>query len=677
MDNNIQQNLLKNAQKHLKDSIQSIQGHKIILRHQSVREIIKKDYPFIYERNQDQDFLFKLVDFSESILSYLQEEIKNEGDNTVSLIFLVSGDESSDGGSKENWALLEVLEMIRKLEEWRKRQGNLMTTSRHRSVREMSRVPESGLGRRWKTVRNTFLGNKGNSRSHQSGLSGTRRSMRRVSRKFLIYTFGQPISKKSNDLINSFLLRHSARIIHEENPYLLESIDSDLFKYYQNGKDLGFKDYLIETKCVTKIESYLDQVTLSINELENCIKFGKISRPKKIIKIGRKANMITSTRYVDDDELVTNFYENLIIIDRETDLISPLLTSSTVEGTFDDIFGIDKDSFIRLDATQDTKFKCHSTNQFYNQIRNLTIPEAMQKILEHSEIDVMKLIDSGKAKLLEQHRKINEEIKIVYKFIEKVDSDFDSSKNADINLQNEILCNAFSDSDSITETLIKFMKGQTTDLNYSTKIIKLIALFSLSRNGLVKSDSQKLVKNMPESCKTNLKNFIENTEKLLIYNEVSFMDKIFDQDTIKASEDEIIVGGMSKRKSLDKVGGYFDGLEHREGQGLAQGPFCYNNNYVPITVRLVDSIIKNNYSINEKMTSLFNIKIGEQYSKQINSSKNSTRSNTQPYSIVYILGGISYSEISSFRNLGQKIGIKFIFLIDRILNGERLIESLF
>ena len=42
--------------------------------------------------------------------------------------------------------------------------------------------------------------------------------------------------------------------------------------------------------------------------------------------------------------------------------------------------------------------------------------------------------------------------------------------------------------------------------------------------------------------------------------------------------------------------------------------------------------------------------------------------------ILYVLGGITYQEISAFRKLGKDNNVKFIFCTDGVINGDRLIN---
>merc|ERR1712142_992131 len=90
--------------------------------------------------------------------------------------------------------------------------------------------------------------------------------------------------------------------------------------------------------------------------------------------------------------------------------------------------------------------------------------------------------------------------------------------------------------------------------------------------------------------------------------------------------------------------------------------------YVPLTVKLIKQILKNE-KFDDKIKNL--IIGGITTTGPLASTARKTnleKTNQEKSVILYIIGGITYAEISALRLLGSQLNVKFIFCTDSVLN---------
>lgn len=114
--------------------------------------------------------------------------------------------------------------------------------------------------------------------------------------------------------------------------------------------------------------------------------------------------------------------------------------------------------------------------------------------------------------------------------------------------------------------------------------------------------------------------------------------------------------------------------------------FVFNGSYIPLICQLIDNCVltppKKNAQLNMNPTELMKLLPGPNFKRKQaflgDLPVNPTHSNQKERSIlVYFIGGVTFAEITSLRFLAKQRNVKIAIATTSVMNGNKLIDSLF
>ncbi|KAI9142913.1 Sec1-like protein [Paraphysoderma sedebokerense] len=464
--------------------------------------------------------------------------------------------------------------------------------------------------------------------------------------------------------------------------------------------------------------------------------FGQIPR---ILGKGNRARILTDLllRKIPSSSseslpAVPSEFEAMIILDRSTDLLTPLLTQLTYSGQLDETFGI-KNSHIDVDASllsgssgsggtnvpaaRKRKVPLTSADPLYADLCDLnfsvvgpTLSQVARSLKEdyderHQAETVTQLRDFvGKLPVLQvEHQSLRIHTALTSEITVKMDNDFHQS----LEIQQSALSNLSLDQHfEYIEELI--------DRQYPVEqVLRILCITSIAYGGI----KPKIL--------DHLKREIINTygiQHLTTLHHLSLLSLL--TPTASSSSNTTLtthprippLSYTPLRKSLNLV---VDNINEKE----PNDPGYVFSGYAPITVRLIENLVCGVGGVQAVINGTGNVLLSRKFSKRGIPGAGGTGSglngwkgledvarcipgktfdefikneNTTAGSSVFrklnprttsntilllFLGGITYAEISAIRFLStqlQKLGIekKFVILTDGMMNGNGLINSL-
>ncbi|CCF56025.1 hypothetical protein KAFR_0A05900 [Kazachstania africana CBS 2517] len=388
---------------------------------------------------------------------------------------------------------------------------------------------------------------------------------------------------------------------------------------------------------------------------------------------------------------------DLIVLERNVDPITPLLTQLSYVGILDDFFefGDDcklKDKEFTLDyITDDTwnELKFLNFGSVGPQLNKMAKDLQSQYDSRHNAETVNEIknfVDSlgslqQRQKLLKKHTNLSSNV------LEEVEQNENLLFNRILELEQDILLDKLSTTIAIDKILELVYESDVQP----EKILRLVCLLSITKNFLKDKDFENLQRELVDSFGVNM---IFQLERL-IRNRL-LKNKSTSQ-TFEGIED------IQLKKNYRYPSLWLDTLPD-ETSNDANFAYC---GMVPLTYRLIQllydrTIISKHYSsqqpfmisktaniskLNELFENLYgngNLITEEKWvpTKKVKHAKNenSPASNDSNIAIIVFLGGITLSEFATLRVLQDKLHKKnvnkrFIVIADGLTNGTRLIRS--
>lgn len=397
----------------------------------------------------------------------------------------------------------------------------------------------------------------------------------------------------------------------------------------------NFRDYFLEgdtsslyfiARSIMKIYSFFG-IPNQIKSKGN----GSIIIMEMLERMKKQVNKL-----VEEDNEIDIF----MILDRNIDLITPLLIQLSYEGLLDELYGIDN-GFLKKEKmildSQDIIFsEIRDLNQVYvgnklknkaNQIekemeerKNLNQNSSVQKIKDFSK-KVPRIKDEKKS--LEIHIKLLQDINNII--------GRKAFKKAVQNQQSMIL------GDDLQHSL-EYIEECIHKNDPLIKVLRLLSLFCLT-NGLSLKQLDQIKREIIHSY---------GYDKLIILN---YLEKI----------------GFFTKLNWDKIKKGFDLVhEDMDIQTTMNEVHSIYSGYCPILTKIIELGIKSSL----KQTKILDLLPGQ--IKEMDSKKNL---NDKKLIFVFIIGGITMSEISTIRFLSKKLNRDIIILTTSIINGDKFIES--
>lgn len=443
------------------------------------------------------------------------------------------------------------------------------------------------------------------------------------------------LSPKSTLLCEKILEELEISIKIEEFYLDLVPFENDLFSMELPN----FRDYFLEgdtcslyfvARSIMKIYSFFgipNQVKCKGNA--SVIIYDMIERMKKQVK--------PLIEEVSD-------IETFIILDRNIDLITPLLIQLSYEGLIDELYGIDN-GFLKKE-----KILLDSQDIIFQDIRDLNQIYVGNK-LKNKASSIEKEIEERK------NLNTNSSVQKIKDFSKKVNRIKDEKKCLEIHIKllqdinNIIGRKTFKRAVQAQQSMILGDDNQNS-LDYIeecinkqdplTKILRLLCLYSLT-NGLSLKQMEMFKREIIHSYgydKLIVLNYLEKTG-LLSINKLNW-------EKIKKGFD-LVHEDMDIQTTMNEIHSIYSG-------------------YCPLLTKTIEIGIKNNFK-QSKMIDLLNGSLKEEEKKD--------KKNEKKLIFVYIIGGITMSEISTIRFLSKKLNREIIILTTSIINGDKFIESLY
>ncbi|XP_069691089.1 vacuolar protein sorting-associated protein 33B isoform X1 [Periplaneta americana] len=364
----------------------------------------------------------------------------------------------------------------------------------------------------------------------------------------------------------------------------------------------------------------------------------------------------------------------LIVVDRDVDYASVLLTPVTYVGLLDEVFGINSGTIEldgRVTGNQDKKlsYQLSSSDAIYNEIKNRhfsdVFPFLSGKAKElHGEFDrsrsmalqeMKQYVANELQKVTAIKRSLAYHIGACEVIIGEMGHRFEALHQNDQNmLEGRARRECFSYIEECFAT-----SGKLASL-------RLLCLLALTTDGLSSDEALQLKTQFLHQC---------GYEHLVAFRNLEKLGLLTRPGSNPGSG--AIAGRVAQVVSqLPKRAGAFQALAHRlklfpevsEEYDLKHPKdpgYVFGGAYVPVVCRMVNLLIKKEMQPDEivKLVS------------SVGSVNGALGSSTQTF-LVYFVGGVTYAEIAAFQLLEKLTGVRILVAGTSIINGNSFIQSI-
>ncbi|XP_014284692.1 vacuolar protein sorting-associated protein 33B [Halyomorpha halys] len=429
-------------------------------------------------------------------------------------------------------------------------------------------------------------------------------------------------------------------------------------------------------------QSYLPCVAKSIWTLQMI--FGK---PSTTLIQGKYSHLV--------DKMLDVYYEELgkpsssesdiscfVIVDRDIDYASTLLTGGTYSSLLDEVFGI-KSGYVEVkqpDKNEKPSTSGHYLNnadEIYSQIKNRHFSDVFPFLSSKTKELSAEYQKSQNMNIQEMKRYVSEELSLVAKkkmmlayhiiaceaIISDMGQRFESLQTSERNMvagRNHRDCVNY-----IEECL-----AMNTCSKYS--ILRLMSLLSITQDGIPSDEYQRLrMQFLHVHGYHNLPGFfyleksglcIEQPGIIPEVRGAQIANKVVQAVSLPARRSTF--GSFSQKlKLFPDINESYD-LKNAKDLG-----FVFGGTYIPVVCQLVHILYKQEISHEDLMKIVPHLSI--KYNRNVKTAKYLRTF------VVYFIGGVTYAEICAFQLLEKLTGAKIIVASTSISNGNLLMKSYF
>jgi len=366
-----------------------------------------------------------------------------------------------------------------------------------------------------------------------------------------------------------------------------------------------------------------------------------------------------------DEPVIPPEIDSIILIDREADMVTPLLSQLTYEGLIDESYGI-QNSYIDVDPTivgqqkggKKVKLALNSNDKLYSEIRDLhfrgigpalgkkakQIKEYQEKRNEASTISQLK--DYARGLNAFQQEKFSLEVHI--RLAEQIQQ-FVTAKDFHRRLAAEQ--NLLSGIDSTIST--EYIEECINKHEPLVKILRLLCLLSLTNDGLKPKVHEFFKTELIQTYGYEYKFVIDSLEKLGLLKKQDGGRSVF----------------PNLRKSLNL---FVKDVDERSPNDIA---YTYSV-YAPLSIRLLQCALKPNWRELMKQLPYTCFEEHQTLPPGIQDQGKSVGARNS-VSLVFFIGGVTFSEISAIRfiNSQPEGGNNIITATTKLVNGDSLLQS--
>jgi len=380
-----------------------------------------------------------------------------------------------------------------------------------------------------------------------------------------------------------------------ELPYELIPVERDLLTL---DDELSFGDLILDRSFTA-----LTIVKCSILRLEAL--FGRI--PSKSAKGPWSCSVLNALKKkeAEGQKEERSEIDELILLDRTTDLVTPLLTPMTYEGVIDEFYPIKlgilklKEKVIDPDSKNPDKDRSlllfNKDDIMFEETRNLHFNVA-QKLSPKKYEELKKLCDSrDKAKTLKEMTEYLEKLRSIKPL--KLLSLFNSNLNLAVHLDELVNKQIFKHLLNLEVTVISRSKPYDTIITALEKeipiiedaerVLRILCLLSLTSDGLPKDKYNSLMKMFVAKYGIEESLRLINLERAGLFKERSQKLSI------------LSIFGSSSKSQWDKIQEKYNLIVEKinieEPNDIA---YAYNN-YAPLSIRLIQRYLENHWNDSE------------------------------------------------------------------------------
>lgn len=358
-----------------------------------------------------------------------------------------------------------------------------------------------------------------------------------------------------------------------------------------------------------------------------------------------------------------------IMIDRDVDYMSTLLTPVTYTSLLDEVFGI-QSGFVELN---DGLVIPLSNQEIYLQIKNRhfshvisflkdkakTIQAEYERSQKMKLQEMKKYIQNDLVNITEQKKSLSHHISACEMIVKKLGEHFEKFVATEENMLEN--CSKYE-----TITFIE----DCIAMNFSDKfsILRLICLLSLTYNGLTPEEANKLKNLFINAYGYNYLAIFHNLEKLgLFVVQPSFNLTEVTASTL-ANKVAQVMPLSSKKSLLHQMIQKLKLIPNHEGSSNLKNPsdmsYVFSGSYVPAICQLV-KFLHSGEMVKDDVSKIFP-------NSKIQTVLETSSMNTF---FVYFVGGVTYAEVAAFQLFEKLTGCQVLIGATNIINGNILCES--
>lgn len=447
-------------------------------------------------------------------------------------------------------------------------------------------------------------------------------------------------------------------------------MDTDLLSLEIN--DAARQLYLeLDTTTLVLVAESIQRLQLVFGKID-CI-FGKGLSAKVITDMLK--NLESESKLKPDDS-VKGEIDCCLILDRNLDFATPMLTQNTYAGLLDENWGIRQNNLIMLDKkffpfTQPQALKLNKDGQqdyklasdrIFREIKDYHL-QVVRGVLDEKLAEIKNIHDeaaaiSGKDKSVREIReKYEKERKLREKDMDKVATHAELRNTIDEQMAKPAHYRRIKTEQNIVDGFSKlqetldFVETQIAKQADLAKTLRLLCLQSIVEGGIkqVALDGIK-------------REFIQAYG----FQHILTLNNLEKAGVLKKDGEKKIWDVLNKQLKLinPEIGDLKDPTD---------ATFAYEG-YAPILVRLIEFLFKKDgwNTIKSSLDALNAPTIYDE--KKGNAFSNTTQRNVI---LVYIIGGVTYGELSAIRYIGKKYNKEIIVATTGVITGDRLVSSFF
>ncbi|XP_071036136.1 vacuolar protein sorting-associated protein 33B [Parasteatoda tepidariorum] len=424
----------------------------------------------------------------------------------------------------------------------------------------------------------------------------------------------------------------------------------------------------------------------------------------KIFGQGRCAEMVVDLMKQISEETVndsqqTDRISHLIILDRDIDFVSVLLSQLTYEGMLDEAFGINssriifpkevtgKDDAIKVVLNSNDLIFAEIRNSFFASVFGVLSSRAKElqtksETRNMSVADMKNFVTNDMKKIRQLQSSLSLHIGACEAIMEKKSQD---NFQEHLQIERDIIENQNA------KDCIDYIEDLINQQEPYTIALRLMCLLSIAQDGLLPSEYKSLATQFRQSYGCKYLPLLYNLKKLGLLVEQSsllpsgqttagkIVEKVGRVGASRIAEKVATAVTLTKYSSFKSILRKFNLIPNEQDSDLRNPKsvsYVFGGRYVPLIARVTEQVIVHG--------SLKNIEDGMKLlpgktimNFQVDKDSGTVRPTTDFVSktvLVYALGGITFAEIAALRHLGQLNGCRILLATTSIINGTSLLK---